>query len=173
MVVVSLLSGQPEAHETAVKMLVRRLGPLCYLSAPLAFDYTDYYEAEMGPGLTRRLAAFEQLVAPIRLAVIKRVCMSLEKDLSQGRRRRVNLDPGLLSADALVLATSKPRGHRLCLSEGIYGEVTLLFHRGDFISLPWTYQDYAGPELKDVLNLLRDRYLWKLRQEKGREEDLD
>lgn len=171
--VISLIAGREDLRQTALVMLIRRFGPLNYLSAPLDFGYTNYYQAEMGPGLNRRLAAFERLVDPLRLKVIKRICMSLEGDLSQGRRRTVNLDPGLLTADALVLATHKPRGHRVCLEQGIHAEVTLLYHQGDFQDLPWTYQDYAGPELKEILGRLRKRYLWRLKQAKGKEEPVD
>ncbi len=171
--VVSLLAGRDRPRQKALAMLVRRFGRLCFVSAPLEFNFTDYYRAEMGPGLTRRLAVFRELVDPVRLKVIKQVCMSIEQDLAAQGRRTVNLDPGLLAPDALVLATRKPRGHRVCLAPGIYAEVTLLYHKGDFQGLPWTYQDYAGPELKTLLHRVRRRYLWKRADTKGKEGSLD
>lgn len=161
---VSLIAAGERDRGRALEMLARRLGPVNYYSRPLGFDFTDYYGPEMGPGLSRRVAAFEGLVQPHRLAVIKRVCLSLERDLAAHGRRTVNLDPGLLNHDTLVLATVKPAGHRVCLEPGIYGEVTLLYANGDFRRLPWTYRDWTEPEMKQVLALVRARYQWQMNQ---------
>jgi len=160
--VVSLLAGREPERARAVRRLRDRFGPLALLSAPLPFDYTDYYQAEMGPGLSRRLALFCRLHPPQDLARIKRICMSLERDLAHQGRRRVNLDPGFLSAGSLVLATSKYREHRICIGEGLFAELTLWYHHGRFHALPWTYPDYAGQELGRVLEGFRKRYLWQL-----------
>ena len=166
---ISLIASDEEARARAVQMLARRFGPINYYSPPLNFDFTDYYGPEMGGGLTRRLAAFDKLVRPERLAVIKRICMSVERDLSAEGRRVVNLDPGLLNDDTLLLATGKPAGHRLVLSEGIYGEVTLLFQNGDFQKLPWTYRDWTEPEIKEVLHKIRARFQWQRKQNDPKE----
>lgn len=163
--VVSLLAGREPERARAVRRLRDRFGPLALLSAPLPFDYTDYYQAEMGPGLSRRLALFSRLLPPHSLVRVKRICMSLERDLAPEGRRRVNLDPGLLSAGALVLASRKYREHRVCIGEGLFAELTLWYHHGRFHALPWTYPDYAGPELGRVLEGFRNRYLWQLRQD--------
>lgn len=165
-VVISLLSGDESARCRALNMLAKNLGPLSYLSASMPFVHSAYYEPEMGKGLTRRLAAYRELKQPGALAEIKQACMAIEETLSQGGRRTVNLDPGLLSADALILATSKPVGHRVCISPGLYAEVTLHYHGGEFKDLAWTYQDYAGKEIKSILKKLRSRYCWRLRQDK-------
>ncbi|MGD9123825.1 MAG: DUF4416 family protein [Desulfarculaceae bacterium] len=161
--VISLLFSKEEMGVMAIQRLQARFGALVFLSGPKAFDYTDYYQKEMGAPLTRRLAAFLELVEPHRLAVVKRICMSLETDLSVAGRRQVNLDPGLLSSNSLVLASTKASPHRLCLSPGLYGELTLLFHQGQYHPLPWTYPDYAGEELRGILLTIRRRYLWQLK----------
>lgn len=165
--VASLLAADETVRALAVRRLAERFGPLDLLSRPLAFGQTEFYEREMGPGLTRRLAAFTDLVETSRLASIKRVCMSLERDLSEDGKRRVNIDPGLLGADCLVLATSKYRGQRVTLEQGIYADLTLFFHQGRYRSLIWTYPDYAGDELCDILMDVRRRYLWQLRTRRG------
>jgi hypothetical protein len=164
MVVVSLLSGREEPRRLAVARLARDLGPLSCLTPPLSFGHSQYYAAEMGPGLTRRLAAFTRLVEPWDLARIKRACLDLEDELAQDGRRQVNIDPGLLGPGALTMATTKASPHRVAIAPGLWAETTLLFQRGAFTPLPWTYQDYAGPCLQAVLRLMRGRYLWQLRQ---------
>ena len=61
-------------------------------------------------------------------------------------RRRVNLDPGLLSLNALVLASTKPAPHRIYLDREIHTQLELIYQRGRFEPLPWTYPDYSGEE---------------------------
>ncbi len=163
MLVVSLLAVDEAPRSRAVEELAARFGPLCYLSEPLDFP-SDYYQPEMGGPLTRRLAAFLEPVAPHRLAEIKAACLEVEAALAREGKRRVNIDPGLLSADALTLATRKHRGHRLALAPGIYAEITLWYHHHQFHPLSWTYPDYAGDELRTLLAALRRRHLWQLAQ---------
>lgn len=164
MAVVSLLAASETPRQAAVLRLCRNLGPLVHLSPPLAFAHSRYYASEMGAPLTRRLAAFAELVAPWDLAAIKRVCLDIEDELARDGRRRVNIDPGLLGLGSLVLATTKASPHRVAIAPGLWAEPTLLFQHGDFAPLPWTYMDYAGPELRGLLRLLRGRLHWRLGQ---------
>ena len=45
-----------------VKDLENSFGPVDMISAWFPFDYTDYYEAEMGKPLFRRIFVFKELV---------------------------------------------------------------------------------------------------------------
>jgi hypothetical protein len=164
MVVVSLLAAGEAPRQEAVHLLRRSLGPLAHLSAPLAFDHSQYYAPEMGAPLTRRLAGFVDLVSPWDLAAIKQTCLAIEHELARDGRRRVNIDPGLLGPGSLVLASTKASPHRVAIAPGLWAELTLLFQHGDFTPLPWTYQDYAGLELRGLLRLLRGRLRWQLGQ---------
>ena len=51
-----------------VKDLQDRLGPVDMISAWLNFDFTTYYEKEMGAPLSRRLVVFKTLVEQTELA---------------------------------------------------------------------------------------------------------
>jgi hypothetical protein len=135
----------------------------------LAFDFTQtrYYETTMGPGLRKKLMAFENLVTPNRLAEIKCTTNALERELAGTRgfpeSRPINLDPGFLSLGKFVLATTKDQAQRIYLSDGIYAEVTLRFHAGRFEPWPWTYADYQLPEVRAFLGRARDWYRQRLR----------
>ncbi|HYB19437.1 MAG TPA: DUF4416 family protein, partial [Thermodesulfobacteriota bacterium] len=83
--------------------------------------------------------------------------------LNEQGGRRVNIDPGHLAAAKFILATGKDYSHRIYLGEGIYGDLTLIFQKGTFSPLPWTYPDYASEPLLGIINLLRRRYLWQLK----------
>jgi len=67
-------------------------------------------------------------------------------------KRTINLDPGYLAQDKLVLATTKDFYQRLYLGQGIYGEVTLHFQKGRFRYFSWTYPDYSDPPFLDILD---------------------
>jgi hypothetical protein len=79
----------------------------------------------------------------------------LEGACSVDGQRVVNIDPGLLSAQNLTLATTKNRSHRIPLDGGIYGEVTLLYADHRFQDFPWTYADYKSDRSKELFLELR------------------
>ncbi len=160
---ISILVGDKSLAPLAVAEVSRFLGPPDLISSWLPFTHTDYYSAEMGPGLARRVVAFLHLADPGDLPVWKDCCLAVEKRFSLGGRRLVNLDPGYLARERLVLATGKNYAHRLYLGKGIYGEVTLQFQEKKFTPLPWTYPDYAGEPLLGLLTRIRQKYLWQLR----------
>jgi hypothetical protein len=133
-------------------------GPLEMVSRWLAFDFTAYYEAEMGRSLVRRMLTFAKPVAQDRLAEIKLAANDLEARHLIDGRRRVNIDPGLLLPARFVLASGKDFAHRIYLSNGIFADLTLIYTQGAFQRLPWTYPDYAGEALLGFLQQVRRRY---------------
>ena len=161
---VSLILAQPSLEAAVFRELAQLLGPPDMVSAWLAFDQTRYYAPEMGEKLHRRLAVFLPLADPGQLCHWKTATNELEQCFSLGGRRLVNLDPGYLARERLVLATGKNYSHRLYLGQGLYGEVTLMFQKGAWQPLPWTYPDYAGPQLLEFFSQARKKYLWQLRQ---------
>jgi hypothetical protein len=160
---VSLISAREEWLEEATALLEERFGAVAEASPLLPFTQTAYYAAEFGQPLLRRFLRFERLIPQDTLAQAKLVCLELEAGLASEGRRRVNLDPGLISAERLLLATGKNYTHRVPLSGGIYADLTLIYGRGSFQPLPWTYPDYAGPEIIDLLNRFRAGYIVQLR----------
>lgn len=161
---VSVIFAQPHLEAAVFQELAGLLGPPDLVSGWLPFDQTRYYEPEMGGGLQRRVAAFLYLADPGALSCWKQYTNRLETRFSLGGRRWVNIDPGYLARERLVLATGKNYTHRLYLQDGIYGEVTLIFQKGGWQTLPWTYPDYAGEPLRQFLTQARQKYLWQLRQ---------
>lgn len=160
---VSLIFSQPDLEKAVFQELAGFLGPPDLVSGWLQFDQTQYYCPEMGANLQRRLAFFLHLADPADLCQWKTFSNTLERRLSLAGRRTVNIDPGYLARERLVLATGKNYTHRLYLGQGIYGEVTLVYQKGEWQSLPWTYPDYAGSELKNFFAQARKKYLWQLK----------
>jgi hypothetical protein len=161
--VVSLLLAREDLGPTVVARLSRYFGPPDLVGPWWPFTATTYYTPEMGPHLGRRLAAFLHLGDPAQLAAWKVFTNRLEEEFTLGGRRLVNLDPGYVAPGRLVLATGKNYTHRLYLDHGIFGDLTLIFAKGGFQPLPWSYPDYAHGELPELLGLVRRKYLWQLK----------
>lgn len=130
----------PDAEKGASSLF----GPVSRRSEAVSFgQYTEYYQKEMGQGILRSFWAFRMPFPRGALVEAKLATNRLERALAKEGRRTVNLDPGILSPESLVLATTKPQFHRVYLSKGIFAELTLAFRRGHFQVLPWTYPDYG------------------------------
>ena len=127
--------------------------------------YTAYYEREMGPGLSRCFWVFADPFPMGGLQEAKLATNRLERVFSENGKRRINLDPGLLSLDSLVLATTKPYFHRIYLSKGIYAELELVFKRGRMESLPWTYPDYGDVWAMEFFLKARNYLLQEMRKD--------
>ncbi len=140
-------------------ILQREFGAIDCLSAIFSFDYTKYYVREMGEGLKKQLLSFEQLISPDSLPEIKLRTNEIEDQFSVNGKRRVNLDPGYLSAAKVVMATAKNFDHRIYLGKGIYGDVQLRYRKNKFHFNPWTYPDYKDKYIIDFLARTRKIYM--------------
>ena len=149
--VCAILADSTETLADATGRLGECFGSLYAASARYDFDFTAYYEAEMGAGLCKQLVCFAERIDPAELAAAKMQTIAIERAMSRGRGRRANIDPGLLSIESLVLATTKYAGHRVCIAPRLYAEVTLLYQRGRYRPLEWTYPDYRGEAVQRCL----------------------
>jgi hypothetical protein len=130
----------------------------------LPFDFTSYYEPEMGAPLFRRIFVFKPLIAQEDLPAVKIRTNRLENDHAEGERRRINIDPGYLLLEKFVLATGKNFAHRIYIGQGIYADLTLTYTKGAFQTLPWTYPDYASAEIRQFLLQVRHKYSMDLKK---------
>ena len=143
---------------TLISELVEKNGPLDFISPWLDFDYTDYYEKELGKPLYRRVLVFKKLIEQSDLVDIKITTNSMEKRYAVEGNRQVNIDPGYLLLERFVLATGKNFPHRIYLGKGIYADLTLIYTKGKFQTLAWTYPDYAGEDMRAFLEKIREKY---------------
>lgn len=161
--VIGLLLARRDLFPALAAELEVAFGRVDLVSAWMPFDYTTYYAKEMGAGLSRRVLAFRPLMAQERLPEVKSATNAIECAHAPDGRREVNIDPGYLLLERFVLATGKNYSHRIYLGQGIYADLTLIYRRGTFHPLPWTYPDYAGPALRRFLLAVRGKYALDLK----------
>jgi Domain of unknown function (DUF4416) len=156
--VIGLFMKDRALFEPLVAELVSEFGALDLVSRWMPFDYTAYYEQEMGTPLFRRLLAFNSLIQQLDLAGIKLATNRLEDQYADNGRRRVNIDPGYLLYERFVLASGKNFCHRIYVGQKIYADLTLIYQQGGYETLPWTYPDYADRPIISFLEQVRARY---------------
>jgi hypothetical protein len=161
--IMSVISAEDGCFRDTMRILAEHFGRPDFISARMRFDYTNYYEKEMGKFLIRRMVSFDELVSPESLPDIKRLTNRVEDQYSNEGQRKINIDPGYMSAAHLILATGKGYTHRPYLRDGIYADLTLIFTDGAFHALSWTYPDYAGKEVMTLLHKIRSKYLEALK----------
>lgn len=158
--IVAAIYSAPEALDSAIRICEKKFGRVIFETEQIPFDFTDYYQEEMGDNLRRKFFAFEKLVRREELAEIKRWTNKLEEKFGDKVGdfvfRSVNLDPGILTLANLTLASTKDFAHRVYIKDGIFAEITLLYEKGEFHFLPWTYPDYRAPMTLEFLTKVRE-----------------
>ena len=163
--IVSLISQKEKLITEASTELSQFYGKIDFMSACIPFTMTEYYQAEMGEGLMRRLITFADLLDPERFPEVKRYTDKLEAryTTSEGNRT-INLDPGYMTLYQFILATNKRFAHRIYLRDGVYADLTLIYKNKSFQSLAWTYPDYGSIQIIELLNRIRERYQKQLQE---------
>ena len=110
-------------------------------SKEFSFDLTEYYTSEMGPNLKRRFLSIEGLQKLENCSEWKIRMTNIENNLSQLGKRRINLDPGYVDSQRVVLFSRKNGPQKIYIRNGIWGDLVLLKVKGGFQNLPWTFPD--------------------------------
>lgn len=162
--VIGVFLKDKELLESLAKELTAEFGLVDIISQWFLFDYTSYYKPEMGSPLFRRIFVFKNLIEQISLSQIKIFTNEIEARYSENGKRNINIDPGYMLHERFVLATGKNYSHRIYIGNNIYADLTLIYHNGEFKTLPWTYPDYADEKMLSFLKNVRDKYVTDMRQ---------
>jgi len=144
--------------------LSSQFGQIDLVSSWMDFNYTSYYEPEMGSALVRRVFTFKRLIEQGELAAVKIATNQIEETFSSTGRREANIDPGYMLHERFVLASGKNFSHRIYIDLGIYADLTLIYQKGSFQKLAWTYPDYADQAVLTFLGQVRSKYTLDVRQ---------
>jgi Domain of unknown function (DUF4416) len=167
---VKLFAGILMSHTRLLPEIEQRLvaayGPIDHRSEVLPFDFTDYYESEMGDIIDRVFFSFERLIEADQLPEIKRQTNQLETEMSPAFpsvKRPVNVDPGYIEQAKVILASTKNFYHRMYLGGGVFGEVTMHFKNNTYQFFPWTYPDYQSKDYQEFFLRIRQIYRSQLK----------
>lgn len=149
--------------EALIRQLSECFGPLGMTSSVFDFEFTSYYQTEMGPGLSRLFCAMPRLVPADALLQVKEKARRLEAGLSREGRRTVNIDPGYLDAFKVVLLSDKYSGRKIYLGQGCYADVTLRFSSGTWQAVERAFPDFCDSRYGGYFLGLRAAYLDEMR----------
>ncbi len=141
--------------------LIDNFGQIISQTESFSLPYSKYYEKEMGKGLLKKFIVMDKLIHKGQLVNLKKMCMQLEDQHRINGSRTVNIDPLYLEEFQVVVATSKYRGSRIYLYDGIYADLELLYYNGSFQPMVWTYLDYKN--LIPYFNKTRKLFFEKMR----------
>lgn len=157
--IVSVLSRRPRLIEPAFDQLTARWPELRITAPPYLFDETRYYEEELGHPLFRWWAFRKKLANPARLVEWKHYCTEVEKDLSSASGdRSVNIDPGYLNYNRLVLASFKNDRQKIYLGERVYADPVLRYFKGQFRPFDWSFPDFKSSRYYSLFENYRENY---------------
>ena len=161
------VAGREERYLPEVeKLLADCCGILDFRSTLYRFsEFSTYYDAETGGPVWKYLVCSRELLPPEDLVRIKQKVEEIQSEFLTERSgclcRDVNIDPGYINGWQVVLASVKNFAQRIYLGGGVYAETTLLFQKGRFQSLPWTYADYQSETVQSFLRRARDDWAGK------------
>ena len=165
--IIGILATDSQCLSAAIETIVSEFGKADFVSDVWPFDQTDYYKDQAGENILRQFVSIEKLIDPGSLAKIKHTTNRLEQELAEKSAlalpRPVNLDPGIIEPAKLVLATTKNYSHRIYIGQKMYAEVTLIFDKGSWCPLPYTYPDYKQQCYFDFFDKVRTRLLEQLK----------
>jgi hypothetical protein len=158
--VIAYIYKEEGVYVKAKEILQNKFGTIDFESERIKFNYTDYYNNEIGSDLIRRFISFEKLIKPEDLSLIKVLTNNIEQQFlyENTKKRRINIDPGILSLSKFILATTKNYSHRIYIGNGIFAEVTLKYENKCFTAFDWTYPDYKTQEYREILEKIREIY---------------
>ncbi len=163
----SIIAKEDDYFNKGMKELEGTFGEIDFVSERFAFNLTEYYTEEMGKDLFRHFITFKRLIDRSMLPEIKLITNRIENEFANSNgNRRINVDPGYICLEHVILATTKGYSHRPYMRDGIYADLTLIYKNKSFRAMEWTYPDYRQEEIIKLFNLFRSQYLEVLREGK-------
>ena len=123
----AIMYSSEDILNKAKNELIEKYGSIKKESPDYDFNFTKYYEKEMGSNLKKRFIILEKEISKKDLIDIKLFITEIEEKFSFDERRTVNIDPGYISSKELVLATFKAKDFKEKLNDQIWVHKVLEF----------------------------------------------
>lgn len=155
---VGILYSDANLMQHAIARLQEEFGRIDYKSPEFDFDVSDYYRDEMGWPILRKFVSHFELIDPKEIAPIKIACNFIEDELAVEGNRKVNLDPGYMDYNKVILASAKYNSQKIYLDLGIYADPTLWYENGEFQPYPYSFPDFKTKQYQQVFLHIRALY---------------
>lgn len=160
--IAGILTSRVEILDEIVGELSRHFGKPDIIGEWQPFTHTHYYEEEMGPALSRCFISFEDLSSPHAAKDYKGYGTEIEALFMVDGNRTVNVDPGYLDANKVVLVSGKHGGHKIALANGVYADMLLWYNKG-WQAFPWAFPDFRDGSLFPIFMEIRKAFKNQLR----------
>ncbi|RLC52347.1 MAG: DUF4416 domain-containing protein [Candidatus Cloacimonadota bacterium] len=158
-----ILFADENVLNKTLNILTQKFGKIDFQSKFFPFSITDYYNSEMGNDIRRMFCSFEELINPSLLAEIKLECNETEEKFTFDGKRKINLDPGYLDYNKVVLASAKYNAQKIYLKSGIYADITLFYEKGKFVPADWAFPDFKLGIYENAFLQIRSKYKLQLK----------
>ncbi len=152
--------NQEKFLDQSIDLINHHFGEIIEKTDHFRLEYSKYYEKEMGEGLKKIFVVTDTIIDKSEITKIKKLSIEIENTMRINGKRKVNIDPFYIDTDQVVVATSKYRGNRIYMGDGIFVELELFYHHGSFQPFIWTYIDYKKyiPFFNKVRNIFKKVY---------------
>ncbi len=157
-IVCGVLYTDEQLLDQAKQGMIQNYGDIDFESEPFKFNVSEYYKPEMGWPIFRLFWSFEKLINPNEIARIKIECNAIEDKLTVNGNRKINLDPGYMDYDKIVLASAKYNWQKIYLDQGIYADITLHYEKGKYHPFPWSFPDFKTGVYNPTFMKIRELY---------------
>lgn len=154
--IIALMYRNKDIVKKIKNELIKKYGEIGRESKEYEFNFTAYYKREMGKNLLKQFISFKRLIKREKLRDIRLLTMSIEKKYSKNNKRKINIDPGYITENSIVLASIKERPHKIYLGKGVYADLNLILKKKGFFELPWTFPDYKIKENQEFFHKVRE-----------------
>ena len=159
-----VLYSDEQLFKKSQSLLIEKYGEIDFQSDQFRFEISDYYKPEMGWPIYRLFWSFQKLINPDEIARVKIECNKIEDQMALAGNRKVNLDPGYMDYDKIVLASAKYNGQKVYLNFGIYADLTLRYEKGNFYPYPWSFPDFKSGNYNQTFLGIREIYKAQLKK---------
>lgn len=159
--IVGILYSDKELLSITFQKLISNWGKIDFTSESFeSIEEHKYYKNEISGNIKRIFISFEELVKPEEIVNIKEKSNQIEIDLAKQTKdsRPINLDPGYMDFNKLVLASYKYSQQKIHIKNGVWADITLFYKKGNFIPFPWTFPDFSINIYYNTLIKIRELY---------------
>ena len=139
--IIAVMYPNNELFEKAKTELIEHFGEIAAQSSEYDFTFTNYYEKEFGKNLKKKFLVFKKNVLKEDLPAIRIMTKNIEDEFRINGNRSVNIDPGFISKDELVMASLKKALFKEQVNS-CYIHKILEFKNNKIVEFTHTFPDY-------------------------------